>query len=280
MHIKYLSLEITRKCNLKCEHCLRGDSRNESMSNQTISNVFKDVKEIDQILLSGGEPLLAIDQIRDVIIAIKENGILVHDIAIVTNCTLFNEEILQILNEISEMTHLTLALSDDIFHYLEVKRLGLVEQRMENSRMYQEIFEGFELYTYGNEDVVKIGDYNYSIILPVGRAKNLTPERLAEINSMVDEFDYILFDTRSYRSNDDDHRLEYDEKSDTVSGITNIDVYGNVTGLNMSYDEETEEALQSDSNINERGLLKAILNYKKFASGDSSVLKKVIKEEI
>lgn len=279
MHIKYLSLEITRMCNLKCEHCLRGDSRHESMSHWTINNIFEDVHEIDHILLSGGEPLLAINQIRNIIMTIKTRGIKVHDIAIVTNCTLFDESILQVLGEISEMTHLTLALSDDIFHYLEVKRLGLVEQRMDNSKMYQELFEAYELYTYDVENtIVKIDGHNYCVILPVGRAANLTEERLAEINSMVDEFDYILFDTRCYDLDDDDRKLKYDKESNTVSGITHVDVYGNVTGLNMSYDEESKAALQSDSNINNRGLLKAILNYMKSIDGDSNILKKTNKE--
>ena len=30
----YLSLEITRKCNLKCAHCMRGDTQHLSMSTE------------------------------------------------------------------------------------------------------------------------------------------------------------------------------------------------------------------------------------------------------
>ena len=41
MKVENLYLELTRMCTLECEHCLRGDRRNEYMSFETINNVFK-----------------------------------------------------------------------------------------------------------------------------------------------------------------------------------------------------------------------------------------------
>ena len=75
MHLWNLYLGVTRICTLECEHCLRGNRRNEYMSLETIDNAFKDVKEIDTLLLTGGEPLLAIKQIREILKQIKKNNV-------------------------------------------------------------------------------------------------------------------------------------------------------------------------------------------------------------
>ena len=80
MKVERLYLEVTRKCTLKCEHCLKGDQENKDMSFETIENALKDVTEIDQLFFEGGEPLLAIDQILETIQIIKTKGIKVHNI--------------------------------------------------------------------------------------------------------------------------------------------------------------------------------------------------------
>ena len=138
MHILNLYLGITRLCTLECEHCLRGDRRNENMSLETIANVFKDVKEIDTLLLTGGEPLLAIKQIKEVLKQIRENNIKVHKTFIITNCTFLNEEIIKLLKEFSDISKLELALSYDVFHYVELKRLKLLKDYIENTSKYAE----------------------------------------------------------------------------------------------------------------------------------------------
>ena len=61
MYIKKLCLQVTRMCTLKCEHCLKGDGEEKYMPFETIANILKDVTEIDELLITGGEPLLAID---------------------------------------------------------------------------------------------------------------------------------------------------------------------------------------------------------------------------
>lgn len=75
MFIDNLILEVTRKCNMKCRHCLRGSAQDLSMSKQTIQNALKGVSRITTLQFTGGEPILGLYQIRTILETIRENQI-------------------------------------------------------------------------------------------------------------------------------------------------------------------------------------------------------------
>jgi radical SAM protein with 4Fe4S-binding SPASM domain len=58
--LRYLELQITDRCNLKCRHCYIGDGLHQDLSIEQIQKIFKEFEEIQglRLLLSGGEPLL------------------------------------------------------------------------------------------------------------------------------------------------------------------------------------------------------------------------------
>jgi len=58
--LRYLEFQITDRCNLRCQHCYIGDSRNQDLSFERIETVLKEFEEIQglRLLLSGGEPLI------------------------------------------------------------------------------------------------------------------------------------------------------------------------------------------------------------------------------
>ena len=53
-----LVLEITRRCNMSCAHCLRGPAQNLDMDPKIIDRVTTQVDHIHSITFSGGEPSL------------------------------------------------------------------------------------------------------------------------------------------------------------------------------------------------------------------------------
>lgn len=53
-----LVLEVTRRCNMCCEHCLRGDAQDLDMSRETIDAVLDTIDIIHCVTFSGGEPSL------------------------------------------------------------------------------------------------------------------------------------------------------------------------------------------------------------------------------
>jgi MoaA/NifB/PqqE/SkfB family radical SAM enzyme len=42
MFIDNMIFEVTRRCNMRCRHCLRGKAEDLSMSKQTIQNALKE----------------------------------------------------------------------------------------------------------------------------------------------------------------------------------------------------------------------------------------------
>lgn len=255
MILEELHLEITRNCTLYCEHCLRGDKECVSMDLNTLENVFKDVTAVDTLLLTGGEPLIAINQLEKLVEIIKSKGIRVGVIRLITNGTIMSARVLKVLKELSGLTKIDIKVSADIFHKLELERLGFVDLRNKNFKILSDYF-GAKEYGAENDDV----DSKYTInqmIYSIGRAKRLTPERLEEINKMV---------SNHYVTND--HFGLSREKGrpvflldDSIGGQLTIDVYGNLVGYGLEFKEEDVEASKIKANINNMSLVDATQKY-------------------
>lgn len=58
--LRYLELQITDRCNLKCRHCYLGDSLLHDLPVEKIKRLAREFEEIQglRLLISGGEPLL------------------------------------------------------------------------------------------------------------------------------------------------------------------------------------------------------------------------------
>jgi len=86
-----LMLEVTRKCNLTCEHCMRGEPQNIDMSDEILEKVFSQVKQIYHLSLTGGEPFLAPDVIEKMVDIIIKKKIHVVRCTTVNNGTILND---------------------------------------------------------------------------------------------------------------------------------------------------------------------------------------------
>lgn len=58
--LRYLELQLTSKCNLRCRHCYLGDGEPGELSLVQVRSVLKEFEEMQglRVLLTGGEPLL------------------------------------------------------------------------------------------------------------------------------------------------------------------------------------------------------------------------------
>lgn len=80
-----LALEITRKCNMKCDHCLRGNAENINMTMKTIEPLLSRTMQINTLTFTGGEPTLNIPLMKKILDYCKAHTIPVLNIYIVTN---------------------------------------------------------------------------------------------------------------------------------------------------------------------------------------------------
>lgn len=87
MNIKHLMIEMTRECNLKCEHCMRGDAQNITITPEIIDKTLDNIETIFSLTLTGGEPFLHPDMIEYLFDGIIRRGIVVGAVSTVTNGT-------------------------------------------------------------------------------------------------------------------------------------------------------------------------------------------------
>ena len=80
-----LNIEVTRRCNMHCEHCMRGDAENKDVSRETIETLLKNTEWIEHLTFTGGEPTLNIKAIKDTLALCKQYKIPVYDFYIETN---------------------------------------------------------------------------------------------------------------------------------------------------------------------------------------------------
>lgn len=71
INLENLVLEVTRRCNFQCDHCLRGDAEDVDMRRSLLYRIFgdNDIKDdnrlsIYEICFTGGEPALKVPLIR------------------------------------------------------------------------------------------------------------------------------------------------------------------------------------------------------------------------
>lgn len=88
--LRYLELQITKRCNLRCKHCFVGDSSNTNLAFEKIVKILKEFEDMQglRVLITGGEPLLhpEFDEINSIFpeLALRKilftNGILLNDV--------------------------------------------------------------------------------------------------------------------------------------------------------------------------------------------------------
>ena len=120
MTVDNLTLEVTRRCNMNCAHCLRGDAQNLDMNKEIVDKVLEDIECINQVFFTGGEPSLNIP-IMDYFFeqAIKK-GITIGSFGLVTNGKEKQRELVDFIAEhisdIEDMEYCYVALSRDQYH--------------------------------------------------------------------------------------------------------------------------------------------------------------------
>lgn len=92
-------IEVTRKCNLKCKHCLRGDAENIDFKKEDLIKFIEEtnLKYINTLVITGGEPFLNLEGMKDILEILKEKEIEVSNFFIATNGTKFGLKELNIV---------------------------------------------------------------------------------------------------------------------------------------------------------------------------------------
>jgi MoaA/NifB/PqqE/SkfB family radical SAM enzyme len=226
MYINELVIEITRRCNLACQHCLRGEPQNVDISNETIDKLLGSITDIGMITFTGGEPTLAVDKIRYIYEQIKKRGIYLNGFYVVTNGKIASRELMNALIDLfvligcpdQEDCIASLVISKDQYH--EQERYD--DERKAADKLYS------DLSFYRPKD----RDRDLKMLINEGRARGMG-QREAYLESFVVE-------------------TGEDDEPTRVEGTVYINAIGDViTSCNMSYESQEENKI---GNVNEKSL--------------------------
>lgn len=83
--VSNLIIEVTRRCNMCCPHCLRGDAQQLDLEMEHVRRLFDKVSDIGSLTLTGGEPSLVPHVIDGIIEEARKRDIYIGNFYLATN---------------------------------------------------------------------------------------------------------------------------------------------------------------------------------------------------
>ncbi len=178
MNLNYyeLSVEITRKCNMKCAHCLRGDAQNKTISKEVIDSLLDQINSIGQLTLTGGEPFLEPEMIEYLFTGIIKRKIPILEVGCMTNGSIKSAALAHSFNKMAVYIAKVNPFKDD-----KEKFSRLVQFKMSkdpyHDKIDQDSFIDFYRH-YANEHVcVDVRDGTGLVLTNTGRAESLKVQK-------------------------------------------------------------------------------------------------------
>jgi len=173
MHVADMCLEITRRCNMRCAHCMRGEPQRLDMTPEIIRQVFTQIDSISSLTLTGGEPSMKPELIHDVWQELLWQKTSLGYFYVVTNAhstyrrKQFLEELDQLHQQSAEPEMDCLVVSQDQFHRWE---------HQPNLRYYQDHYEYDWAGGYIERDWIKLDQRHEDIrnVRTEGRAVEMS----------------------------------------------------------------------------------------------------------
>lgn len=155
-----LIFEVTRKCNMQCDHCLRGHAENKDLTKEIVDKVLDQIDCIDCLNFTGGEVTLNVEIIRYIIDQIIERKIEVYDFFIATNGKIYSDELINAILDLyayradtwncDDNECCSLVLSKDEFH----EPISKIHEAKLRSFVF---FKDFKIRTYNGIGIISKG---------------------------------------------------------------------------------------------------------------------------
>lgn len=171
-----LVVEITRRCNMACAHCMRGEAQDYDISKEVIDTLLDRTSHIDTITFTGGEPTLNIDAINYILEACTARNIPVENYYVVTNGKQVPDEFILAMTR----WHMY-AVQSNHGYEPEIAGISLSQDMFHEEISSESKAKLSALTTFTPTD----HRFDYTVLGPIaiGRAKNLTTVPLKEPTS-------------------------------------------------------------------------------------------------
>lgn len=182
MQLYNLIIETTRKCNMKCAHCLRGNAQNLTMKDKYMYDLLSQVDYISSVTFSGGEPTLpsAMKVIERFMEICNQLGVGVGSFYLVTNGKVWRNKLPELINRLynfcddNEIS--TVDISGDKFHETDEHERKSFKWRLEEALEYE----------YGITEIVSIRpDIDYQYVIQEGRGADVGYGRFNDTEEII-----------------------------------------------------------------------------------------------
>lgn len=176
IELSNLVLEITRKCNMNCSHCLRGPAQHMDMDINIINRVTEAIDHIYGVTFTGGEPSLNAAAIEHFRWAIHFNRCSLGHFWLTVNARFFKQDFYDAIRELyclcDHQDSCSLTISGDQYH----------------GRMSPKAYEMYgELPFFSNERMKRIADDD--LLFEGNAKKNQMCSRKVEIDHEIADYD-------------------------------------------------------------------------------------------
>ena len=218
-------IQMTRRCNFGiCPHCINGKPQEIDIKKEVVEQAFDNIKNINKIILLGGEVSLNPQGLEYVLNAIEKYRITFNDLRMASNGREFDTDFYDILNAIEKHAvkkngkGVSVNISSDDYHISVYKKLDFDSHRVgemvnKMKRKYPNINFNYPWVT-GKQDLYEIG-----------KAKSL--------KTLYPEFKDIVFKESPY----EDMVFTYGAPEGKIKLQTfNVDVKGNIIPRVIDYE--------------------------------------------
>lgn len=216
-------IEVTRKCNLACDHCLRGCAQNMNIKLEYIDKLLEIIAEnnIDYIdlTLTGGEPSLNLKALKYIYTKLKYHNINLSSFYLATNgINNNNKNFISVLLDFYSLVDykecFQIDISDDVQHQYERGYSAAYED--------DELIHGLKGVHFRDVDT----DFSYQGAIKEGRAKEYNfngQENIIDSDISLDDT-YFYLNCRGNIINGCDWSYESQEKPELIiSDVYNFD---------------------------------------------------------
>lgn len=146
-------IEVTRRCNVNCRHCLRGGQQNIDIKKKYIDSFFSKISYISILTITGGEPSLVPELINYIIESSIKHNTAIGNFYIATNAKKisidFISSLLKLYSICEENETSAVHWSNDIYHDYDLD-IELLEGLSFSGPKYIDIYKNYRPFYEGN----------------------------------------------------------------------------------------------------------------------------------
>ena len=176
---EFISIELTRRCNMKCRQCLRGEAQDVDIDHRYIDALLDQTQLIGRLFLTGGEPALMLDTIEYIANELCKRGIPLLNLELYTNGLIYSTRFIEIIKRFKKIINVSCinCFADDSNYQPKEETSRCVvgvslDRYHENHEQCLKHYEKYKKALHGTSDVIKIMRGNAP--KKYGRAKCLT----------------------------------------------------------------------------------------------------------